>query len=208
MKVILCGNEENLLARWKSAVEQSGTSASVAGNLTESMGLIQNTIRPILIVHRPWADSQHIAILRRRFPETSIMILSDDPNEDEGVSYLKIGVSGYGNSHMAQSQLAAAVKVIDSGGVWVGQKIMRRLIASSRGRPSRSAPEFKQLKQLSDREQEVASLLAEGASNKEIAVVLDITERTVKAHLHSIYAKTGVSGRLQLALLLHSASQG
>ena len=55
---------------------------------------------------------------------------------------------------------------------------------------------------LTERELQVLHLLAEGLSNKEIALALAITERTVKAHLSSIYEKLGVSDRLALAVLL------
>jgi len=53
---------------------------------------------------------------------------------------------------------------------------------------------------LSEREVQVARLIANGASNKEIADRLVITERTVKAHLTAIFEKLGVRDRLQLSL--------
>ena len=58
------------------------------------------------------------------------------------------------------------------------------------------------LKRLTQKEQEVALLLKKGLSNKEIALHVGITERTVKAHLSSIFEKTGAKDRLALALVL------
>jgi two-component system nitrate/nitrite response regulator NarL len=59
----------------------------------------------------------------------------------------------------------------------------------------------KKLETLTKREREIADLIAQGQSNLEIAANLDITERTVKAHLSSIYEKTKTGSRLNLALL-------
>jgi DNA-binding NarL/FixJ family response regulator len=56
---------------------------------------------------------------------------------------------------------------------------------------------------LTAREQETAALLARGASNKEIARQLDITERTVKAHVGAMLEKLGVRDRLRLSLIIN-----
>lgn len=61
----------------------------------------------------------------------------------------------------------------------------------------------KKLDSLTKREREIANLIAQGQSNLEIAANLNITERTVKAHLSSIYEKTGTGSRLNLALLIN-----
>jgi len=68
------------------------------------------------------------------------------------------------------------------------------------------APPSHVLDGLTEREAELAWLIAQGKSNKQIARQLDITERTVKAHLNAIYRKTGTSGRLPLALLINKSS--
>ncbi|MES9812798.1 MAG: helix-turn-helix transcriptional regulator [Candidatus Thiodiazotropha sp.] len=60
------------------------------------------------------------------------------------------------------------------------------------------------LSKLTDREREIAQLVGSGDSNKVIAKKLDITERTVKAHLSSIFRKTSTKDRLQLGLLINS----
>ena len=61
----------------------------------------------------------------------------------------------------------------------------------------------KKLESLTKREREIANLVAQGQSNLEIAANLDIAERTVKAHLSSIYEKTKTGSRLNLALLIN-----
>ena len=60
---------------------------------------------------------------------------------------------------------------------------------------------------LSEREGQVAKLVAGGASNKEIADRLSIAERTVKAHLTAIFEKTGARDRLQLSLKVNGMNR-
>ncbi len=78
---------------------------------------------------------------------------------------------------------------------------MRRLM---NGLAARATPApVPVLPALSQRERQVAEAAARGATNKEIARAMGITERTVKAHLTAAYEKLGVRDRMQLSLLIH-----
>ena len=82
---------------------------------------------------------------------------------------------------------------------------MQRLILETYARAKEKAASNSEekLKKLTKREREIAELVAQGQSNLEVAANLDITERTVKAHLSSIYEKTKTGSRLNLALLIN-----
>ena len=82
---------------------------------------------------------------------------------------------------------------------------MQRLILDSYTRAKEKAVSNseKKLESLTKREREIANLISQGQSNLEIAANLNITERTVKAHLSSIYEKTKTGSRLNLALLIN-----
>jgi DNA-binding NarL/FixJ family response regulator len=93
---------------------------------------------------------------------------------------------------------------VQSGGTWVGRSIMQQLCARfGRQLPAKAETDWRS--RLSAREQDVVSALREGRSNKDIARQLDISERTVKAHLTSVFQKFGVEDRLQLLLKLTGA---
>jgi DNA-binding NarL/FixJ family response regulator len=95
--------------------------------------------------------------------------------------------------------------VISHGGLWVGQDILQGLIeASTKLVTNRPEHVDGLLEKLTKREKEVALEASKGLSNKEIARVLSITERTVKAHLASIFERLGAKDRLQLALMLNN----
>jgi DNA-binding NarL/FixJ family response regulator len=159
----------------------------------------------LFLVHRSLIDMKTFSEIRQSAPLSKFFLLSDRPNEEEGLAFLKLGIVGYGNTYISRGRLAEAVRVISNGGVWLGQKVMQRLIGEMYARTTQEAPSDskKKLAGLTKRERAVAELVAQGQSNLEIAYNLKITERTVKAHLTSIYEKTGTGSRLNLALLIN-----
>lgn len=134
-------------------------------------------------------------------PGCPIVILSNVPGDDESLAVLEAGAAGYTNSLAIPAVLRQIAAVVENGGLWVGPSLLQRLIA---GMATRSAQiNNSQLSKLSAREKEVALAVASGASNKEIARRLEISERTVKAHLTATFERLGVRDRLQLSLLIN-----
>ena len=129
------------------------------------------------------------------------IVLADEPREDEALAALSAGAAGYCNGHAAAVVLQQVATVVANGGIWVGQGLMRRLLTSTARMPPQVESDWRS--RLSPREQEAAGLLARGASNKEIARALDITERTVKAHVAAMLEKLGARDRLQLSLIIN-----
>lgn len=132
-----------------------------------------------------------------------LVVLADDPDERVVLGALAAGAAGCCNSHAAPAVLRQVALVVANGGLWVGQSLLTRLVGATTRRlvqlgEARADDGWKA--PLSAREAEVARLVGEGAANREIATRLDITERTVKAHLTAIFEKLGVRDRLQLSL--------
>lgn len=143
---------------------------------------------------------------RSALPDLPVIALSDTPRDEQGLTALGAGVSGYCNGYAAPNVLQQVADIVLNGGVWVGQSILQRLVAGTAqlAAQKRSAPVSDEwAANLTDRETIVAKAVASGANNKEIANQLDITERTVKAHLGSAFEKLKVRDRLQLTLLVN-----
>jgi len=142
--------------------------------------------------------------LRKSLAGRSLVLLADEPSEKDAMAALAAGAAGYCNGHAAPQVLLQVALAVENGGVWVGQGLMQRLLAAtSRLRVEPGLEKSAWRRSLTAREQEAAVLLASGASNKEIARQLDITERTVKSHVSAMLEKLGVRDRLQLALIIN-----
>ena len=211
MNLILCCAQTGLRARWLAALEGDYTTYQAA-DLQDLGLLVQNrTSFDLLFLHRPLVDNAIIAYIRAKLPQCKLFVLSDRPDEDDGIGFLRLGVVGFANSYSSGERLREAAHAIASGSVWVNQQVMQRLILAMTPPAADDGTEKKQgqhdtpplLHQLTKREDQIARLVAAGLSNLAIAERLGITERTVKAHLSSMYSKTSTTGRLGLALLVH-----
>lgn len=146
--------------------------------------------------------SAQVEMIRRATPGCSIVVLSNIPCDDEGLAVLEAGAAGYTGALAVAGVLQQIEAVVDHGGLWIGPDLMRRLLLGlSRGKSRSNA--YTRLDKLSPREREVATAVAAGATNKEVARMLAITERTVKAHLSHVFESLGLRDRLQLAIFVN-----
>jgi len=124
----------------------------------------------------------------------------------EGISVLRAGARGYHTRNVDPSLLKNAMENVQKGEMWVGHNLVSHLLKPRRSltkrRVSTSPAKKRQVDGLTPREREIARLISRGASNKEIASFLEVTERTVKAHISAIFQKLKLSNRLQLALFI------
>jgi DNA-binding NarL/FixJ family response regulator len=158
--------------------------------------------------------AEQMTTVRRTMGDHPFIVLNSTPTDDEAIQCFSLGAKAYCNAHSTPDNLKTVADVVLQGGLWLGPSLLQRLIKAT------ARPDFQPLIEpvlaqsphaatsLSEREREVATAVANGSSNKDIARQLDITERTVKAHVGSIFEKTGVRDRLQLALLLNRPSAG
>jgi DNA-binding NarL/FixJ family response regulator len=143
----------------------------------------------------------------RRLP---LVVLSDLPADEEALEAFASGARGYCNSHAVPAVLQQVAGVVLQGGLWIGESLMHRLIGATSRVPlpeaARQDEPFEWVSGLTDRERQVAEAVSRGASNKEIARTLGITERTVKAHVGAVLEKLQVRDRLQLSLVVNGRS--
>lgn len=144
-----------------------------------------------------------------RLPEgivfsSPVIVLVSVPKYAEAFSVLQVGVRGYGNRQMRPENLKQAIENVAAGQIWLPPSIVSRLIdvVGRRENTDKTKSREKILNELSKREKEVALFVAKGMANQEVAEAMYVSLRTVKAHLSSIYEKTGVRNRLELGLAL------
>ncbi len=152
------------------------------------------------------------------FSNKSIRFLAVGTNwpEDKQIKALVLGASGYCDKTTPPELLLQAVKSILKGDIWIQRHLVPKVIGAliqmksvsfvDPAKEQQHNESTQLLKTLSERELEVAKMIRLGENNKTIASTLYISERTVKAHLTSIFKKLNVTDRLHLAIFFKEYS--
>lgn len=126
---------------------------------------------------------------------TRIVLLTAVVDDDQLLESIRLGAQGVVLKDMAPQLLVDAIREVHHGGQWLeqglGGRALRRLLSREK-RASEAA------RLLSSREREILKLAATGLRNRAIADRLSISEGTVKVHMHNIYDKLDVNGRIEL----------
>ena len=136
-------------------------------------------------------------------PPLTIVMTSFDADENI-LRALEAGAAGYLLKDAAPSDIIAAVRAVASGGGALSPRIIRYIIDHVTGDPYAAdrATARQQLDQLTERERQMLYGVHAGQTNEEIGTAHFLSAATVKTHLSSAQNKLGVSGRVQLALLV------
>ena len=143
-----------------------------------------------------------IGHLRKLYPKLKILVLTtfyDDKNITEAISG---GADGYLLKDSGKDAILGAVSQIMTGVSVLDPKVMARL--TSLMNRNKTVDLFEEM---TEREREIATLLAEGLTNRQIADRLYISEGTVKNYISSIYDKTGIHDRVKLVVALSGKNQ-
>ena len=145
-----------------------------------------------------------VSLVQEQAKHSRVVAISRTPTDDEAITALDAGAHGYSHALANAAILRSVATTVESGGLWVGQGVMARMIRTLRtslpDALERNAPPG--FEALTPRERQVALAVTTGASNKEIAQQLGLAERTVKMHLGAIFQKLNVRDRLHLVLCL------
>lgn len=146
------------------------------------------------------------AHIRQRQPGCQVLMLTTFDDEEYIIKSLQAGASGYLLKDIPAGDLAQAVRLTHAGIYQLDLSVAGKLVgALGRGRSGDEdtavAPPIEH--DLTDRELEVLRLIATGATNREIAAQLVVSEGTVKNHVSSILSTLGLRDRIQAALYAH-----
>jgi DNA-binding NarL/FixJ family response regulator len=136
--------------------------------------------------------------------DAKILILTTFDLDEYVYEALRAGASGFLLKDRRPEELVLAVRTVAAGDALLSPSITRRLIAEFASRPEPIDPPA-QLDELTEREREVLLLLAQGASNAEIAARLFVAETTVKTHVAHILRKLGIRDRAQAVVLAYES---
>ena len=131
--------------------------------------------------------------IKRQCPQTSVLLLSMYDDERYLFEALKAGASGYVLKRAADTDLVDAVRAVVRGHSFISPHaegtLLKRFLDDPEGEPT---------EKLTPREREVVKLIAEAYTNKEIAAILNLAEKTVESHRANVLAKLGMRDRVEL----------
>jgi len=194
----------------KNALTRSSSRFRVvecATNRAELTEALSSRDVDVAVVSEDLADGSSVGFqllgeLRESFPSTRLILLLKSGSEDLVVDAFRGGAKGVFCKSEPIHALRKSIQAVHKGQVWANSHqlhlILEALVNAS---PLRSKTLIKTAT-LAKREDEVASLVAEGLSNREIADRLGLTEHTVSNYLFRIYEKLGISGRVELVLYI------
>jgi DNA-binding NarL/FixJ family response regulator len=165
----------------------------VAADGREAIGVATDTGPEVVLMDLSMPGMSGVEATRRLLeliPSVQVVVLTSFADQELVLQAIDAGAVGYLLKDADPEDLVRGVRAAAKGESPMSGKAARALL-------TRRAP---RAELLTDREREVLTLLADGLANKQIAVRMEITEGTVKAHLTSVYQRIGVADRIQAAL--------
>ena len=137
------------------------------------------------------------AILKKKFPEVKICILTMHSHEEYFMAAIRVGAEGYLLKDAPSGQVIDAIRSIAKGESVIHPSMTKKLLSLHK---EKSDKDVDKSNKLSEREKEVLICLLEGLSNKETAEQLFISDKTVKVHVSKIFRKFNVKSRSQVII--------
>jgi len=162
--------------------------------------------RPSMVVLDLILGREHgvdlIPAVIRQCPGVRVLVLTAVGDVEQHRAAVRAGASGVVLKDHASEVLVKAIRRVHEGELWMDRGTTARLVDELRKAPGpvATSPDTQRIAALTAREREIVALVALGHGTLKIADLLSISEKTVRNHLASIYAKLGVSERLELAL--------
>lgn len=192
--------DRELVCEALAAILSSQSDIRVAGHATQleeaTLALEKvNSDAVLLNSQKNALTRQWVEHLIGTYPSVRLLILTGQIDTAEIKVGLKMGVMGYLQRDIASQDLYRAIRAVASGQAWAPRDLMTQLIQDRRTFQGLAGR-----RNLTRRENEVLEHLAQGLTNKQIGVGLNISEKTVKSHLNLLYQKLNISTRAQAAV--------
>ena len=168
------------------------------------LALESNADLLLLDISMPGGGLSAVERIREAFPTQKLVLLTVSESNHDVSAALNAGANGYVLKGVGSKALAEILKAVAAGETYVSPTLAARLLASLKELSAGDATN--PVSQLTQREMQILQLVANGLTNKEVALRLDLQEKTVKHHMTHVLAKLNVRNRTEAAMLLREAS--
>jgi two-component system NarL family response regulator len=141
-----------------------------------------------------------VTSIMQAYPDSNVAILTSSEDDDDVLAAGKLGIRGYLLKNSSLDELVRAIYALSQGGAYFSSSMFTKVLQEfTHLARRRDLQEAKGIDALTEREKDVLRLVARGATNRDIADNLVITENTVKVHLRNILDKLQLRNRQQAA---------
>ncbi len=172
-----------------------------AGNGGQALELVQRHHPDVLVLDLFMPGGDGFDVLRtldRAGTRVASVVLTGSESQNDYVQVVRLGARGLVLKGDDPVKLFSAIRAVAEGELAFSDEVARGVLSAMAAEPQQPPTN---LSRLSERERQIAFLVARGYRNKDIARELNISENTVKRHLQSVFSKTGARDRLELAVL-------
>jgi DNA-binding NarL/FixJ family response regulator len=191
------------------SLEESGQFmiAAQGGSADDAVRLVTefNPDIVLLDLSMPGGGIHAAARIAQQAPDVKVVVLTVSEANDDIMAALKAGAKGYVLKGVGSAALVEIMQGIANGESYVSPSLAARLLTEMRLRPPPSLADDP-LSTLTEREEQILRLVAQGMSNKEVGRKLDLQEKTIKHHMTRILEKLHVRNRTEAAMLLREAA--
>lgn len=202
VRVLLVDDHEIVRVGLRTVLSQQGSilvvgeSATVAGATRQ----VENLKPDVVLMDVRFPDGSGVDACRdllASFPDLRVIILTSYADDDSVLAAVLAGAHGYVLKAIDATSLVSAIRSVSEGRSILDPAVTDRALAWLRG--FAAGKDMPGVEKLSTQEERVLELVAEGQTNKEIATVLDLSDKTVKNYLANVFHKLHITRRSQAA---------
>jgi DNA-binding NarL/FixJ family response regulator len=209
---LLLVDDQSLICQGLKAMLSLESDLEIVGIAHNGQTAIEqvDTLQPDVVlmdVRMPIMDGREATrILSQKYPQVKVLVLSTFDDDQYIADAIRAGAKGYLLKDMPSEELAQAIRFVQLGYTQLAPGLLEKLIAGMPTAKPPTAIPAPDLSQLTPREKEVLNLIASGATNRDIAEALFISEGTVKTHVTHLLNRLNLRNRSQLAIYAHSVA--
>ena len=206
MRVLLCEDQEVFRLGLRAVFEAQPDMAVVAetSHLTEALEVADGPGAQVVVVRQGLMGCSGLPLLRDLCQRaTGVLVLAETGGDSGLREVLQAGVRGFLPRRSAAQRLVDAVRALARQEAALPSAVTSQLVGYLNRDAAQAGAEGHALDRLTERQREVATLVAEGLSNEEIASRLFLSPATVKSHLTAVMCRLDIRTRTQLAILIH-----
>ncbi len=197
--IILFTNMSSIRKHWENSLLDKYKTISIE-EFASLISYLDEHVEPIILLF----DEMSVSNIQKSldtlelYTHANVLVFNAVPEVHHAASLVGRGIRGYENSYLAKENLLKMLTAVENGKNWLFSDLTNYIINKYIQSNSENEPDF--MSQLTEKEKDIALMIADGLSNKEIAEKEKIALSTVKGHISHIFEKANVTDRISLAL--------